>query len=100
MGSGLGKAGGVVHWRVVRNMVIAWILTLPAAGLMGALGHEGVQVFPNDTAGVFAVGLAGLAVACSLFVLARRTRPRDGRQCRRRADHPPVGLATPIGVPA
>ena len=49
MGSGLGKAGGVVHWSVVRNMVVAWLLTLPAAGLMGALAHEGVQVFPNDT---------------------------------------------------
>ena len=28
MGVGLGKAGGIVHWNVVRNMVAAWILTL------------------------------------------------------------------------
>jgi inorganic phosphate transporter, PiT family len=98
MGSGLGRAGGVVHWRVVRNMVIAWLLTLPAAGLMGALSHEGVQVFPNDTAGVFAVGLAGLAVACSLFLLARRT---DHVTSKNVVDPPPsAGLATPIGVPA
>jgi inorganic phosphate transporter, PiT family len=97
MGSGLGRAGGVVHWRVVRNMVIAWILTLPAAGLMGALGHEGVQLFPNDTAGVFAVGLAGLAVACSLFLLARR----DHVTSHNVVEPPPsAGLATPIGVPA
>jgi PiT family inorganic phosphate transporter len=73
MGSGLGKAGGVVHWRVVRNMVIAWVLTLPAAGAMGAAAHEGVQVFPSDTSGVFAVGIVGLAIAGALFWLASRT---------------------------
>jgi PiT family inorganic phosphate transporter len=73
MGSGLGKAGGIVHWKVVRNMVIAWLLTLPAAGLMGALAHEGVQVFPSDTSGVIAVGVVALAIAGSFFHLARKT---------------------------
>jgi inorganic phosphate transporter, PiT family len=99
MGSGLGKAGGVVHWNVVRNMVIAWILTLPAAGLMGALGHEGVQVFPSDTVGVFAVGIVGLAIACGLFVLARRT---DHVTAGNVIEPPPSagGLGAPIGAPA
>jgi PiT family inorganic phosphate transporter len=73
MGSGLGKAGGVVHWKVVRNMVIAWLLTLPAAGLMGALAHEGVTVFPSDTSGVFFVGIVGLLISGTLFWLANRT---------------------------
>ena len=26
-----------VHWGVAGNLVLAWILTIPAAGLMGAL---------------------------------------------------------------
>ncbi|HEY3613080.1 MAG TPA: anion permease [Gaiellales bacterium] len=99
MGSGLGRAGGVVHWRVVRNMVIAWLLTLPAAGLMGALGHEGVQLFPNDTAGVIAVGLAGIAVAGSLFVLARRDHVGSGNVVEPEFGQP-SGLATPLGAPA
>jgi inorganic phosphate transporter, PiT family len=73
MGSGLGKAGGVVHWSVVRNMVIAWILTLPAAAAMGAAAHGGVELFSSDTAGVIAVGIVALAVALGLFGLARRT---------------------------
>jgi inorganic phosphate transporter, PiT family len=72
MGSGLGKAGGIVHWKVVRNMVIAWILTLPAAALMGAAAHEGVELFPSDTSGVVAVGVVGLLIAASLFWLASR----------------------------
>jgi PiT family inorganic phosphate transporter len=73
MGAGLGKAGGVVHWLVVRNMVIAWILTLPAAAAMGALANAGVQAFPNDTAGVLGVGVVGLLISGGLFWRARRT---------------------------
>jgi PiT family inorganic phosphate transporter len=75
MGAGLGKAGGVVHWRVVRNMVVAWLLTLPAAGAMGALAHEGVQVFPTDTGGVIGVGIVALVIASGLFWFAQRTDP-------------------------
>ncbi len=73
MGSGLGRRSGTVHWNVVRNMVIAWVLTLPAAGLMGALAHEGVQLFPSDTSGVIAVGIVTLVVSAGLVLLARRT---------------------------
>jgi PiT family inorganic phosphate transporter len=78
MGSGLGKSGGIVHWRVVRTMVIAWVLTLPAAALLGALAHEGVQVFPNDTLGVTGVGLVALAFAALLVWLTRRDPVHSG----------------------
>ena len=40
---------------------------------MGALAHEGVQVFPSSTWGVVAVGIVALAIACGLILLARRT---------------------------
>src|SRR4029078_5649730 len=73
MGAGLGRAGGKIHWRVVRGMAVAGILTPPAAGLMGALGHEGIAAFPSDTAGVVAVGVVASIIACTLFGLARRT---------------------------
>ena len=68
MGSGLGKAGGVVHWRVVRTMVIAWVLTLPAAGLMGAGALEGSR-------------------------RSRATRRRDRRRLRRPGDRRRPALA-------
>jgi inorganic phosphate transporter, PiT family len=74
MGSGLGRPGGEVHWNVVRNMVIAWFLTLPAAGLTAALAHEGVELFSSDTTGVLVVGFVGLAIAGLLFWLARRDK--------------------------
>lgn len=36
MGAGLGRAGGVVRWSTATRMFVAWGLTLPAAGLVGA----------------------------------------------------------------
>jgi len=37
LGSGLGKRGADVRWGVAMRMVLAWFITLPAAGLVGAL---------------------------------------------------------------
>ncbi len=37
LGSGLGKPGATVRWRVAGRMVVAWVTTIPAAGLVGAL---------------------------------------------------------------
>jgi PiT family inorganic phosphate transporter len=43
LGSGVGRPGAQVRWRVAGRMVSAWLITLPAAGLVGAvmwyLGH-------------------------------------------------------------
>ncbi len=43
IGSGLGRKGATVRWRVAGRMGLAWLTTLPLAGLVGAgmwwLGH-------------------------------------------------------------
>jgi PiT family inorganic phosphate transporter len=72
MGAGLGRAGGVVHWNVVRNMVVAWLLTLPAAGAMGAGAHELAAAFSSDTVGVAVVGAITLLILGAIFVYARQ----------------------------
>src|ERR687886_275726 len=36
LGTGLGRRGGDVRWRVAGSMVLAWVLTLPAAALVAA----------------------------------------------------------------
>lgn len=36
LGSGVGKRGAQVRWAVAGRMVVAWVTTLPAAGLVGA----------------------------------------------------------------
>jgi len=54
VGSGLGKPGGEVRWSVAGRMVVAWLVTLPMAGLVGALtfwiGH-GVGAVTSDLLG-------------------------------------------------
>ncbi len=37
LGSGVGKPGAEVRWAVAGRMAVAWLVTLPAAALMGAL---------------------------------------------------------------
>jgi inorganic phosphate transporter, PiT family len=37
LGGGVGRSGAEVRWRVAGRMVIAGVLTLPAAGVVGAL---------------------------------------------------------------
>lgn len=40
MGAGLGRKGGVVRWSTATRMAVAWVLTLPAAALVGALAES------------------------------------------------------------
>jgi inorganic phosphate transporter, PiT family len=39
LGSGLGKPGAEVRWGVAGRMATAWLITLPAAGLVGAITY-------------------------------------------------------------
>lgn len=39
LGSGVGKPGAEVRWGVAGRMAVAWLITLPAAGLVGALSY-------------------------------------------------------------
>ncbi|MDP4960108.1 MAG: inorganic phosphate transporter, partial [Mycobacterium sp.] len=39
LGSGVGKPGAEVRWAVAGRMAVAWLITLPAAALVGALSY-------------------------------------------------------------
>ncbi|WP_129358285.1 MULTISPECIES: inorganic phosphate transporter [Micrococcaceae] len=67
LGTGLGRKGAEVRWSVAGRMVVAWIITIPAAAIVGAvtwfLGHM-VAMMTNDLVGalvIFALllGLSG-----------------------------------------
>ena len=64
LGSGVGKPGAEVRWSVAGRMAVAWLITLPAAALAGALtfwlGH-GIGSVTTDLVGsivIFAVLVA------------------------------------------
>nr|GID88417.1 phosphate transporter [Actinoplanes derwentensis] len=73
IGSGLGRPGATVRWGVAGRMVLAWMITLPAAGIVGA-----AMYWIGDTVG----GTAGALVVVTLLVLASIAmylRSRNGR---------------------
>jgi PiT family inorganic phosphate transporter len=61
IGSGLGRPGAVVRWAVAGRMILAWLITLPAAGIVGA-----VMFWIGDAVG----GTAGALVVFTLLALA------------------------------
>ncbi|MDQ0990159.1 inorganic phosphate transporter [Streptomyces sp. V3I7] len=69
MGAGLGRKGGVVRWSTATRMVVAWVLTLPAAALVGALAETVTGLGDWGTAGV-AVFL--VASSAAIWKLSRR----------------------------
>src|SRR5215204_846764 len=65
MGAGAGKRVSAVRWGVAGNIVVAWILTLPAAAAVGGITYGVVWVLGADEVGPIAVSgalLAALAV--------------------------------------
>ncbi len=71
MGAGASKGFSAVRWGIAGNIAIAWVLTLPAAGLVGAL-MESVTKLPAGDVIVFV--LAGVIAAAAF--LARRYETR------------------------
>lgn len=39
LGSGVGKKGAAVRWPIARRMFVAWLITVPAAALVGAAAY-------------------------------------------------------------
>ena len=73
IGSGLGKKGADVRWSVAGRMASAWLITLPAAALVGA-GAEGVARAIGGTWGVVADLVMLLAVVATIYLKARGTK--------------------------
>ena len=75
IGSGLGRRGSEVRWRTVGRIFVGWLLTLPAAGLVGALAALLVVWSRNAGLGVTGVIIdAVVAVFAIVFMFLRSAR--------------------------
>jgi inorganic phosphate transporter, PiT family len=70
MGAGAAKRLSAVRWGVAGNIAIAWVLTLPAAALIGGLVYGFSSIFGSGALGPLIVSLSILGVV--LAFLARR----------------------------
>ena len=77
LGTGIGRRGAQVRWGVAGRMASAWLLTLPCAGLVGAVSYWIADGIGGD-AGVLAVLV--LLVATCLFIYLRSRRTPVGHQ--------------------
>ncbi len=75
MGSGAGKRLSAVRWGVAGNIVVAWILTFPAAAVIGAATYGVTRIFGTGALGPLVVTIAGLVILA--VVVARRVRHGD-----------------------
>ena len=82
IGSGLGKKGNKVNWGVAGKMVIAWLVTFPAAGIVGALA---CALAKTGLWGTVAVAFIACAVAFIIWRMSRRN-PITSANVNERAD--------------
>jgi len=73
IGTGLGKKGSEVRWRVVGRMVTGWTFTLPMSGLVGA-GSYALASAIGGTAGVVVDGVLLLAVIAAIYLRSRTNK--------------------------
>jgi PiT family inorganic phosphate transporter len=77
IGSGVGKRASGVRWHLVGRMAGAWILTLPAAALVGALSF-GLADGIGGAAGVILVAVLATAFVGSIYVKSRASNVDAG----------------------
>ena len=71
LGSGAATRFSAVRWGIARNIVVAWLITLPCAGLAGGL----VELLTRVPAGVPITFALGIAIAAAALA-ARRIQTR------------------------
>jgi PiT family inorganic phosphate transporter len=72
MGAGAGKRLSAVRWGVAGNIVMAWLLTLPAAAAIGAATYGVSRIFGTGALGPVLITLAALSLIAAAF--ARRSQ--------------------------
>ncbi|WP_439032427.1 inorganic phosphate transporter [Gordonia terrae] len=73
LGSGVGKKGAQVRWSVAARMAVAWLTTLPAAGLVGALCYYLAHLL-GDVAGAIAIFVVLIAASGYMYWRAQQNK--------------------------
>jgi PiT family inorganic phosphate transporter len=72
MGAGAAKRLSAVRWGVAGNIVAAWILTLPAAAIIGAAVYGFTSIFGSGAAGPVVVSVLVITGLVSVFLMRLR----------------------------
>jgi PiT family inorganic phosphate transporter len=72
IGAGAAKRISAVRWGVAGNIVVAWLMTFPAAAAVGAGAYGLTRIFGTGAAGTVIVTLLAISLIGAIF--ARRAR--------------------------
>jgi PiT family inorganic phosphate transporter len=73
LGSGVGKKGASVRWSVAGRMALAWIVTLPSAGIVGAISYYVADIV-GGAAGAVVIFLILAALAGYMYWRAQQQK--------------------------
>ena len=92
MGAGAAKRLSAVRWGVAGNIVVAWLLTLPAAAAIGALTYGLTRIFGTGALGPVLVTLMAISLIAAAFARrAQRGAPVPAAEADDRDDRPEQG---------
>jgi PiT family inorganic phosphate transporter len=75
MGAGAGKRVSAVRWGVAGNIVVAWLLTMPAAAAVGAATYGFSSLFGDGAAGPIVIALMGIGALALVFTRRVKAEP-------------------------
>jgi PiT family inorganic phosphate transporter len=78
LGSGVGKPGATVRWRVAGRMLAAWVITMPSAALVGALMWFLADLVGGGLAGAVLITVILVAAAAGMFVRSQQEPVHPG----------------------
>ena len=81
MGAGAAKRISAVRWGVAGNIVVAWVLTLPASAIVGGVTYGVTQLFGDGAAGPVVVSVGVIALLVWIFgrrLVGGRTLTAEG----------------------
>ena len=75
------RRASAVRWGAAGNIVVAWVLTTPAAAVVGGMTYGATQLFGGGAAGPVIVSLGVVALLVWIFgrrAVAGRTLTAEG----------------------
>jgi PiT family inorganic phosphate transporter len=69
IGTGIGRKGASVRWRTAGRIAMGWLITIPAAGLVGALA---ALVASTGPVGILVDTVAAFGLIAAIFLYSRR----------------------------
>ncbi|GAA1679500.1 inorganic phosphate transporter [Fodinicola feengrottensis] len=96
IGAGVGKRLARVHWGVAGKMAVAWLLTLPAAAIVGALVGQGASLL--GAPGIWIMAVVVAAFGFGIYLLSRRNSVSANNVNDSVNPPQPVAVATGVGA--